>query len=102
MNGGRAAIKKEIENVPQSADAYNQYGIIHFRRKNYTAAIKAIKKAVQLSPNSIQFRENLGTFYAVSQQYDSARTTFNDILELNPQHRGARQALKRLKRLSGK
>lgn len=61
------------------AEAYNNTG-------NLPAAIKWFKKAVQLAPYYMEFKNKLGTAYASNQQLAEAEKEFTALLKEYPKH----------------
>lgn len=63
-----------------------------FGQKDYPAAIRLSKKALEMSPRYTDIRVFLGRVFAWDKQYDSARTAFEYILAYDPAHEDASAA----------
>ena len=70
----------------QQARLLNEQARVSLQRGNVAQALAQIEQAVELSPRDIGYRLFLADLYLKSGRFDSARATFADVLELDPQH----------------
>jgi tetratricopeptide (TPR) repeat protein len=75
-----------------SSDAFNYYTQAEqFRWSNdYDSAIVYYQRALLLEPDYVEALNGYGNVLLQQQQYDSARGTFNQVLEINPDDNEAR------------
>ena len=60
LNEAEHEYKVGLKLAPDSADAYNNLGVIYFQRQDFKQAILAYAKACQLRPENPEFHFNLG------------------------------------------
>jgi len=86
---------KEFANIGNPYDYLGQdeKAIAAFRRKDYTSAVTASEKVVQLNPKSTQWRFMLGVAYESAGRPDDAITQFQEVLRLNPKSAEAESGL---------
>ena len=70
----------------QQARVLNEQARVSLQRGNVAQALAQVEQAVELSPRDIGYRLFLADLYLKSGRFDSARATFADVLELDPQH----------------
>lgn len=70
----------------QQARQLNEQARVSVQRGNIAEALGQIEQAVELSPRDIGYRLFLADLYLKSGRFESARATFADVLELDPQH----------------
>jgi tetratricopeptide (TPR) repeat protein len=100
---GLSQIEKSIEAFKQglalnSKSADNHFGLAKAfqERLNFDQAEQELLATVRLEPEVIEFREFLGLFYLERGQPHKAAEQFEHILEINPDHEGAREFLKHI------
>ena len=84
LEEARAAMLDELKRNPASVDGYNLLGIIESNLQDYSNALAAFEKALQLSPNSTKTHNNLGNFYISQKKTDLAEKEFRTTLRLDP------------------
>ena len=84
LEEARAAMLDELKRNPASVDGYNLLGIIESNLQDYSNALAAFEKALQLSPNSAKTHNNLGNFYISQKKPDLAEKEFRTTLRLDP------------------
>ena len=90
------AFKQGLAINSKSAD--NHFGLAKAfqERLNYDLAEQELLMTIRLEPEVIEFREYLGLFYLESGQPYKAAEQFEQILEIDPDHEGAREFLKQI------
>ena len=59
-------------------------GNLNFEQKNYDDAINLYKKALEIRPDALNIRTDMGTAMFYLKRYDDAIATFKDTLRVNP------------------
>ena len=72
-------------NVPPTADALNDRGLIMYKQKNYTEAVAQFMAALKLDPAHALSANNLGFTYYKMARYAEAIAWFEKTLQLDPQ-----------------
>jgi Flp pilus assembly protein TadD len=85
----KAAMLEELKRNPSSVDGYNLLGIIEADAQNYSSALAAFQKALQLAPHSTKTLNNLGNVYVAQKMPDLAEKEFQTVLRLDPANRDA-------------
>ncbi len=65
----------------------------------YDKAEKFLKKILKDNPENIEALLNLGILYEIKHQDFKAMTCFNQVLEIDPEHKEAREHLEKLAEL---
>ncbi|MBP1719783.1 MAG: glycosyl transferase, partial [Deltaproteobacteria bacterium] len=79
------SLEEFVENFPQSGLAHNDLAVLALGRGEMDKALRHYEKAVELEPENITFKKNLGEFYFVVQQdKPKAEKILSMILEKNP------------------
>jgi len=81
---------------PGFASYYNR-GNAHFDLKRHRKAVADYDAAIRLDPTRYQSYSNRGYAYEKLRRRANAIRDFRKVLRLKPNHRGATEALKRLK-----
>jgi Flp pilus assembly protein TadD/peroxiredoxin len=81
---------------PDYSDALNNLGVLFVRQKNYSAAEEKFKACIRVAPNFDQAYLNLARVYVILNDKEKARAVLHTLLNLQPQHRVAQQALEML------
>ena len=78
-------------------------GITEYNMEEYAAAIRSLRKGLDLAPEALEDDFTQGTYieglyylglaYRDAGRPDQARKLFRSVLQLNPQHEGSREAL---------
>jgi tetratricopeptide (TPR) repeat protein len=92
-------LQKAIALRPNYPEALNNLGVLYVRVKNYASAEAQFKTCIRVAPNFDQSYLNLARQYVMQNDKDKAREVLLELLRVQPQHRGAQQALEMLKSL---
>jgi membrane associated rhomboid family serine protease len=106
LSAGMYYVRPRHSELTSIANPYDYLGqdkkaIDAFRRKDYTGAVAACEKLVQLSPNSMQWRFLLGVAYEGAGQPDDAIAQFLEVLRLDPKSAEAEAGLAEAYRAKG-
>jgi hypothetical protein len=71
-----------IAHSPESADAYNNLGIVYMRRRRYEEAEEMLKHALNLRPDFPSAHNNLANVYRLTGRYDEALAEFGRAMGL--------------------
>jgi len=93
LDEAKAGMLEELKRDPSSVDGYNLLGIIEADAQNYSGAIAAFQKALQLAPHSTKTLNNLGNVYVAQNMPDLAANEFQTVLRLDPANRDAQYNL---------
>ena len=77
--------RKTINRYPKNADAWHLLGLIAHQQKNNKLAVKLIKTAIDIQPNTADFHNNLGRVYTALGN-DMDYFEYRRSIELNPNH----------------
>jgi tetratricopeptide (TPR) repeat protein len=86
-NEARTAALAALNRHPTSVEGYNLLGIIDSNLKDFTGALDAFSKALQIAPNSVKTHNNLGDLYASAGRLNDAEREFRTVLRLDPSNR---------------
>jgi tetratricopeptide (TPR) repeat protein len=75
---------EELQHHSASVEGYNLLGIIETDQQNYSSAIAAFQKALQLRPNSTKTHNNLGNVYVAQRRLDLAEREFRTAVRFEP------------------
>jgi tetratricopeptide (TPR) repeat protein len=67
-----ASLEKLLENYPDFGLAQNDLGVIHYHIGNKEKAQCHYERAVELTPDNINFQKNLADFYCIELHYERA------------------------------
>jgi tetratricopeptide (TPR) repeat protein len=84
----RAALRRG-----ESAAAQRMMGTVLLQQGQRQAAIRHLERARELDPRNAQTLYNLAGAYALTNQFEKARTTVSRLLEIAPNHQAGRQLL---------
>jgi tetratricopeptide (TPR) repeat protein len=59
-------------------------GLSEYKLENYVSAVQYLERAVQLNPESVDARVNLGAAYIAAKRYEDAELVYTMIVEENP------------------
>ncbi|MBN8587414.1 MAG: tetratricopeptide repeat protein [Rhodothermia bacterium] len=75
LDAAIGVIQKALQKNPvHFTDLWNNLGFLHMQKQNYSAAVQALTKAVQLDPNHTKALVNLGGALILQQKPDAALT----------------------------
>src|SRR5439155_2786268 len=84
INENRQDYELAINNDHQSADAYNNLGVIYYLQKKYGKAVNHYEQAIKLRQDSGSFYSNLGAAYFSRKQFEKASLAYNEALRIDP------------------
>jgi membrane associated rhomboid family serine protease/Tfp pilus assembly protein PilF len=98
LSAGMYYVRSQHNEFASLANPYDYLDQDHkamdaFRRKDYTAAVAACQKVVQLNPKSAQAQFLLGVAYEGAQRPDDAISAFQEALRWNPRYSEAEAGL---------
>lgn len=88
-----ACLMQALQITRDSADVYQNLGIVYQETQDYDRAAAAFEAAIRLRPDFVAARFHLGQVYMQTCQQSAAIAAFRQVLELCPTHQ---QALKLL------
>lgn len=68
------------------APLHNARGLVQMKRNNQGDALASFRKAVELDPNFVEARMNVGHITLAFRKYDTAEEQFTKVLELQPKN----------------
>jgi Flp pilus assembly protein TadD len=74
----------------------NNLGVLFGREQDYAKAEEQFRTCIRVAPNFDQPYMNLARLYASSNDKQHAREVLQELLQLQPQNEGAKQALEML------
>ena len=92
-------LQKAIDLRPSYPEALNNFGVLLVRDSNYADAESRFKACIQAAPKFDQPYLNLARLYVTENDKGKAREVLLQLLQVQPQHAGAQQALEMLKSL---
>ena len=78
---------------PDYAEALNNLGVLLFMEQDYARAEEEFKRCIRLAPGFDQSYMNLARLYALRNDKAQAREVLQELLRVQPENAGARQAL---------
>jgi len=73
-----------LQHDPANDNALNLLGVLNHSRGKHKLAVRQIKKAISLDPDSFEFHYNLGRVFDSAKQYNEAIEHYNKAIEINP------------------
>ena len=102
LDDASALYRKILARNPRNADALHLLGVIEFQRKNPSAAIELIDRAIKIEPNNAAFFSNRGLALRDLKRFEDALASYDRALALLPDYAEAfynrGNALRSLKR----
>src|SRR6266853_1113982 len=74
----------KIKQNPKDFESIVELGNLDFDQRNYDDAINLYKKALEIRPDALNVRTDMGTALFYQKRYDEAIATFKDSLRTNP------------------
>lgn len=79
-------LTEKIKQNPKDFDSIVELGNINFDQKQYDDAINLYKKALQVRPDALNVRTDMGTAMFYLSRYDDAIAVFQDVLKSDPKN----------------
>lgn len=79
--------------------AHASLGIINAKQKNADGAITSFQTALTLEPDNTDIRYNLALAYELAGSVDKAIEEYKQVLEIDPEHIGAKNNIGLLKNM---
>ena len=76
----------KIKQNPRDFDSIVELANMDFDQKNYDDAIGLYKKALEIRPDVLNVRTDMGTAMFYLNRYDDAIATFQDVLKKDPKN----------------
>jgi Flp pilus assembly protein TadD/peroxiredoxin len=89
-------LQRAVELRPDYPEALNNLGVLFVRGQDYAKAEEQFKSCIRVAPNFDQSYLNLARLYALRNDKEQAREVLQELLQLQPQNAGAKQALEML------
>jgi cytochrome c-type biogenesis protein CcmH/NrfG len=78
------ALTDKIKQNPRDFDSIVELGNMDFDQKNYDDAINLYKKSLEIRPDALNVRTDMGTAMFYLNRYDDAIATFQEVLKTDP------------------
>jgi len=97
---GRAEeyLEKSVRLRPDYPDALNNLGVLLVREGRPQEALAKFEECIRVAPNFDQGYLNLARIYVILGEKEKASGVLRQLLDLQPQHKAAQQALDQLQR----
>lgn len=79
-------IKQDLQTTPENPQLLHDLGTGLYLIGNYRESAEVLLKAVQLSPDNVSYRFNLGNAYTEMEEYGLAKSAYMDALDRDPSH----------------
>jgi Flp pilus assembly protein TadD len=89
-------LQRAVDLRPNYPEALNNLGVLFVRGQDYAKAEEQFKTCIRVAPNFDRSYLNLARLYALRNDKQQARDVLQELLHLQPQNPGARQALEML------
>jgi Tfp pilus assembly protein PilF/peroxiredoxin len=89
-------LQRAVELRPDYPEALNNLGVLFVHGQDYAKAEEQFKTCIRVAPSFDQSYLNLARLYALRNDKQQAREVLLELLRLQPQNPGARQALEML------
>ena len=84
LSGALNELDELVDYCPKYAEGYNQRAFVNYLRQDFTAALKDLNTALELSPNHVAALSGRGLTYLGLKRLEEARTDLSDAVKLNP------------------
>lgn len=110
LRRGRKALEEEdvsaaiehftalTDHAPEFAEGWHGLARAYFEAELYGPCLDALGHVIALNPNHYHAIFGLGALFQRFEDYHRAETAFREVLDLNPHHEEAKEALEALKR----
>ena len=89
-------LQRAIDLRPDYPEALNNLGVLFVRQHDYAKAEEEFKTGTRVAPNYDQSYLNLARLYAMQNDREKAIDVLQELLRLQPQNPGAKQAMEML------
>jgi Tfp pilus assembly protein PilF len=89
-------LERAVSLRPDYADALNNLGVFFVREERYPEAETKFKACIRAAPAFDQAYLNLARLYVILKEKDKAREVLQALLQRQPQHKMAQEALEML------
>jgi Flp pilus assembly protein TadD/peroxiredoxin len=86
-------LQRAVDLRPDYPEALNNLGVLFVREQDYGKAEEQFKKCIRVVPSFDQAYMNLARIYALRNDKQMAREVLQQLLQLQPENAGAKQAL---------
>jgi tetratricopeptide (TPR) repeat protein len=86
-------LQKAIDLRPDYPEALNNLGVLFVHDQNYAKAEEEFRTGIRVAPNFDQSYLNLARLFALQNNREKAREVLQELLRLQPENAGAKQAL---------
>ena len=84
LEDAKSRIQEELQQNPSRAEGYALLGLVYTAEKNYTEALSAFHRGLELNPKSTGIRIDMGNLYVAQGNLDQAEKEFREVVRLNP------------------
>lgn len=96
MDRATQHLQRAIDLRPEYADALNNLGVLFVRQRRYSEAKERFETCIRVAPNFDQGYLNLARLYVLLSDKPKAREVLQALLQKQPEHKMAQQALEML------
>ena len=96
MDRATQHLQRAIDLRPEYADALNNLGVLFVRQRRYSEAKEQFETCIRVAPNFDQGYLNLARLYVLLNDKPRAREVLQVLLQKQPEHKVAQQALEML------
>jgi len=89
-------LERAVSLRPDYSDALNNLGVLLVRQEHYSQAKERFETCIRAAPNFDQAYLNLARLYVILKDKEKARSVLLALLQQQPQHKMALQALEML------
>jgi tetratricopeptide (TPR) repeat protein len=89
-------LQRAVDLRPDYAEALNNMGIVFVRQQDYAKAEEQFKSGIRVAPRFDQSYLNLARLYAMRGDKENAKAVLRELLRLEPDNAGAKQAMELL------
>jgi Flp pilus assembly protein TadD len=79
----RNLCSKILKRQPKNFDILNLFGVLHYQKQDYDAAMQYWKKAITINSSNAEVQHNLGLAFYKKGQFDEAMPYFKKAVQLN-------------------
>ena len=95
-------IARELNDVTWLAKYWGELGLVYLEQEQKNRAVRAIRKAIRITPEDASLWSELGHFYHIMKRIPDAIIAYRQAIRLDPQNVLAHSSLVACYRLSGK